>query len=816
MLSYRSKLIASTSVLAIALSAPHAGWAGEAAQEAQASRLEEITVTARRVEENIQKVPLAVVAVSEDTLSDANIMNLEDLIKVTPGLVTQSGFQGTWFWLRGLQGVARFFADAPADPAITGAMFDIENFQLLKGPQGTLFGGSSVAGAMVTMPKKPTNEFAGYAEVVTGDYGRRSISGAIGGPIVEDTLLFRIAADSNYRKGYMCDRASGKCYNDENDYIFRSGLTYRTESLESYTMFQYTYQRNNGQVRNVSSYETNTAATYGFPVPVAYAVWLRSIQGIQGAILGNAAAGVAAGNAIADRLLAQGKYRPYELDGYNIQQGFSGNKKRSLQVVNNTRWDITDNFALTNIFQYRKNGYRGYIDNWNDSFFGFLPNDPRAIEVKRRPLEMAVTWSDEFKLTGNIFDGFMNFTVGTYHKGEPTVNILSYSNTGGSLQAAYSKGSQRYPSLTRAIFGQSDFDIGRYVNVENLTFTAGYRYTWDTMASQTTRLTVVPGVPTEQLKARAGFPQRGIAHFKNDNWLFGLKWQYTPETMFFVTASQAYTVGQINPTFPDPFKTVDPEILKQLEWGAKSTFFLGDVQLRTNIALYYGWYSNIQVSVLNSAQLNPPPAPISIVTVSQNAAKGLTRGFDAEMTIVPTDWFEITGHAAYNKNKYTSWPVIDPITKAVVGDQSNTVYIGTPKMVWDFTATFHVPMDEEYGKLSVSATYMHTASTHYYGGGNIGTYASHNTQTAANGFGPLSADGAVVPTSSNDPYHNLDAVVKWQNPFDVQGVTATVGVTNITKNREGYDGAYGYYSFGIIWKGMPPPRMWTLGLKYSF
>jgi iron complex outermembrane receptor protein len=802
---YKSQLIAGTSMLAIALSMPHAVSAQQAAgQQAQASRLEEITVTARRVEENIQKVPLAVVAVNEDVLTTQNILNLEDYIKVSPGLVSQAGFDGTWFWLRGLQGVARFFADAPADPAITGAMFDVTNVQLLKGPQGTLFGGSSVAGAIVTVPKKPSDVMEGFVDVTLGDYGRRSIQAAIGGPIVEDKLLFRVAFDSLKRKGYMCDTGSGKCYNDENHYIFRPAFTFKTENIESYTMFQYFYERTNGTVRNVTDYESD--------ISKPYAVWYTVIALIQGG--GNPVAGLPAAERIADGLLAQSKYRPFELNGYNIQQGFSGVKKRAIQVVNSTRWDITDNIAFTNIFQYRKNGNRSYIDNWNDSFFGFLPNDPRAIETKTSPLNMAVTWSDEAKFNLSLFDDFADITIGTFHKGEPTHANLNWSATAGSLSATIEKGSSRYPTLTRAIFGQAELDIGRYVNLDGLTFTAGYRQTWDTMSNSTTYLTVLPNVPTSQLKSRLDL--RGKAYFSNDNWLFGLKWEYTPDTMFFFTASKAYTVGQTNPQYGAQYEVVNPEILKQLEFGTKSTFFLGDMQFRTNASLYYGWYSNIQVSVLRSIQQNPPPAPLSIIVPSVNAAQGLTRGFDVEFTALPTEWFELTGHAAYNKNKYTDWPVLNPTTGAVIGNQKNTIYVGTPKMVWDLSATFHVPMDEEYGKLSISAMYMHTSSTGYYAGANIGEYEAFSTQTRANGYGPLASDGAVVSNSGNLPYHNLDASVRWRDPMGITGLTSTFAVTNITKNREGYDGAYGFYSFGLQWKGVQPPRMFTFDLRYNF
>src|SRR5882757_6841001 len=139
---YRSKLIASTSVLAIALSTPHMVWAEEAKQEAQSSRLEEITVTARRVEENIQRVPTSVIAISEERISQANIVDLKDFQKVTPGFSTAGGIDGSFAFMRGQQGIASYFADVPYTLTVTGQYFDVGAIQVLKGPQGTLFGTS--------------------------------------------------------------------------------------------------------------------------------------------------------------------------------------------------------------------------------------------------------------------------------------------------------------------------------------------------------------------------------------------------------------------------------------------------------------------------------------------------------------------------------------------------------------------------------------------------------------------------------------------------------------------------------------------------
>jgi len=789
--SYRSSLITSTSALAIALSVTVTASAQDSAQQAQASRLEEITVTARRVEENIQRVPLSVVAVAEEKLTDMNIVDLKDFNKVAPGFLQPGTDTGAFAFMRGLQGIAPYFADAPFTLAGEGQYFDIGNVQVLKGPQGTLFGQSSAAGAIVINPRKPTDTLEGFAQVIVGDYGRRTIGGAINVPVVEDKLLIRLAAQSFYRKGYVTDPSTGKDYYDENDYVFRPSFIIRpTENVESYTMFQYYYSRNNGRTGSFQFQNYNPTG-----------LWVTRPM---------------VGQANADRILAQWYKNPYETVPLAQVAGFSGERTRAIFIVNSTRWDILDNLALTNIFSYAQRGSRTAGDPPIDGgFFGSPANDPRAVATRTSALGMNPTWSNETKFTGTLFDDMLNFTVGTFHTASTYRPDISWGNTGGVLTASISKGNARSPAWSRAVFAQSDVDLGRVSDVlEGLTFTAGYRYTWNAVRQARNDLAILPGVPTEQLKAARTL--YGVAHFANANWLAGLRYQINPDTMVFVTASKGVTTGQVNVVNPPGFQVTQPESLEQIEGGLKSTFFLGDMQFRTNASVYYGWYSNIQVSATRLAQINLPPAPPQSLVVSENAAKGLVRGVDAEITVLPTDWLEFGFNGAYNKNKYTYWPIIT--NNVVTGDRSNTLYLGAPRLKYNLSATFHVPMDEEMGKLSLSANYQHTGYK-VYTVLQLGTYAPFTYITQANGYGPLAeaaSGGAKAATAGDFPYHNIDVSAKWSDPWGISGLTATLAINNITKNIATEGNNYSYFATGALGKDPATPRMFTLGLKYDF
>jgi len=809
MKSYKSYLIASTSVAAIALTVPQFAFAQD--QQAQVSRLEEITVTARRVEENLQEVPVAVTVITADQLASKNISSYKDFMKVTPAFNTVTD-TGAFSFMRGLQGIVTFFADAPFMLRSAGQTFDVGSVQVLKGPQGTLFGASSVSGVFVMNPRKPTDTFEGFGSLTVGDYGRRSVEGAIGGPIVEDKLLFRVAAQSHYRKGYVTDRATGKDYYDQDYYTVRPSFILRpTENIENYTMLQYYYQRENGGPTRIYAYAPQHPAAAGLP---GWDIGADRASGRLYSLLVPAAT--------ADRLLSEFLTDKYTYNGMARSAGFSGRRSRMIEVVNNTRWDFAENLAFVNIFMWRTFGNRNALDTTGDGLAGAVPSsDPRAIDARTRPLNMQKTWSNESKITGKLFDELLDFTIGTFHSGNPSKGEISFGNTRGVLTASLSDGDSRNPAHTRAIFGQTDIDLGRAAEwADGLTLTIGGRYTWDRQIKSQTNYNVTNTLSIEQLPITRYL--YGTRNFSYSNWLFGLRYQVDPTTMAYVTVSKGVTTGQINPQNPPEYLITLPETLKQIEFGVKSTFFLGDVQMRTNIAAYYGWYKNIQSTLTTTNQVNPPPAPPTTLVISANSAAGLTRGLDAELTIIPVEWFELNGAAAYNKNKYTSWPILDPVTDVFLYNRTRP-FIGGPKFKWNLTGTFHVPIDEEWGDLSVSATYEHTSRNWYYASPNIGqqweyqSYPHFIDVTAANGFGPLSsAIGGRLPTDNEDPFHNLDLEVRWRNTAGMEGLTTTFAITNVTRNEGGYGTGYVWFAAGYNAHDPTPPRMFTVNVKYAF
>src|SRR5882757_4071495 len=174
--------------------------------------LEEIVVTARRKEEKIQEVPVAVTALTGGDMREQRIFRQEDLQYTTPGLsVNQVTVQNNLTYnLRGqgqafggsAPGVQTYFDEVP----LVGGVFqyyDVDRVEVLRGPQGTLFGRNTTGGAVRLIPKRPSlKSFDGYTEADMGNLNARTFEGAINAPI-GDKLAIRLAGNYTGRDGYV-------------------------------------------------------------------------------------------------------------------------------------------------------------------------------------------------------------------------------------------------------------------------------------------------------------------------------------------------------------------------------------------------------------------------------------------------------------------------------------------------------------------------------------------------------------------------------------------------------------------------------------
>ena len=239
----------------------------------------DIIVTAQRVEQRLQDVPISITVLDQKTLAANNITSSKDLAQFTPGLAVNNryGADNTTFTIRGFYQEQRsfatvgvFFADVVAprgsgatfggDGAGPGSLFDLQNVQVLKGPQGTLFGRNVTGGAVLLVPRKPTDQFEGYVEGSVGDYGMYRGQAVLNIPVAE-TFKVRLGVDHMKRDGYLKNAGNlgdGKYGNrglgDVDYWAGRvSVVGDLTPDLENYMIASYTHSRNNGVIPKITA-----------------------------------------------------------------------------------------------------------------------------------------------------------------------------------------------------------------------------------------------------------------------------------------------------------------------------------------------------------------------------------------------------------------------------------------------------------------------------------------------------------------------------------------------------------------------------------
>ena len=212
------------------------------AEDAEASGpIEEVLVTARRREESAQNVPIPITAMSEDQLEERNIVSVEDISRLAPNLQFNYSSVNRGTMNVFLRGIGQVNWSATMDPKIgvyidgvymgrpQGGVFDlldIERIEVLRGPQGTLFGRNTTAGLVNVITRKPDTDFGGKVKVGFGNFSSNVVSANVNIPLKEDTLAARVNFQTRNADGYMNNLATGAKWNDEGETAVRASVAW--------------------------------------------------------------------------------------------------------------------------------------------------------------------------------------------------------------------------------------------------------------------------------------------------------------------------------------------------------------------------------------------------------------------------------------------------------------------------------------------------------------------------------------------------------------------------------------------------------------
>jgi iron complex outermembrane receptor protein len=805
------------------------------------SAVPEIIVTANRREERGQDVPIAITAISPQRLEQQGVTKEQDLQATVPSLVVGPNGQGSRdsnsFTLRGQgatfqasPGVVVYLNEVALPAGITlsqqggpGNFIDLENMQVLAGPQGTLFGRNTTGGAVLLVPKKPSDEFGGWVKGEYGSYDRTYLEGAVNVPLGEK-LAIRAVGAYHDRDGYTRDVIWNKDRDDEHWYSGRLGILFKpTEGITNYTMVYGAHSRNNGA----------GLVNRGFNIPALAQVGLCAEAPV-GSVGGYSCDVYRATRAQAD---AWGPRRT----GFSIDT-FA--KTQTWGISNTTNIELGDELTLRNIVSYQKMkvGYRydgdASILQQHDVDPGVLPADGvvtlpgTSSPVLYRnqtlgselPRDNFRVWSEELQLQGNMLDNKLVWTIGGFYfdqrpdglQGSRAITYCPAVQTGLCTASRAEYGTS---TVSKALYAQATFDFGAVSpSLDGLRLTGGYRHTWDHVYGFATQFNyssllpagaVVCGKDSTQVvpeaTALADCRFSGSQRTNSPSWLAGLDYKVTPDILLYGKVSHSYKAGGFNPYAvffgqngdPDT-RTFLPEKVTSYEIGMKSDFHLGAVPLRFNVAGYSTDFKGIQRA---TGDFNLATGAGGSRTLNADAR---IRGVEVEASMRPFPGLEIGGNFSYTDAKYKDFTYVTGtgtvacngvVAPGGTADASCLDFQYVSPYIWSVHVSAEQPLGNDMGLLALYAAYSHT---------------SRQFTEAVNL--PQNQPGAYL-----EAFGLLNVSLDWRNvagsKFDL-GLFATnlVNKTYRISNSDVYQGGGLLYWATLYGE----PRMLGVRLKYTF
>ncbi|ARR55279.1 hypothetical protein HY78_18430 [Rhizorhabdus wittichii DC-6] len=540
-------ICAATSPAVAQANAPAQATAPEKSDDSAVGRtpnaLEEIVVTARRREESLQSVPVSVTALTGQALAAGGVKNVVDLQFKTPGLTTVGAGGSrtqTVFAIRGqtqayggsFPGVISYFADVPITNQAATPFLDLQNVQVLKGPQGTLFGRNTTGGAVLFNPQRPTSDFGGYALVKVGNYNLRHAEGALNVPIIPDVLTVRLAAQRIKRDGYTLVITDGSHRDNVNSHAYRASLLFTpSESFTNYLVVDGAGAHDSGGTFMLNSVRPNSIVTLVYPDVLQY---------------------------VQDQLARGPRKIGSDVD--------TSNKFKQILIVNSATYEFTPNFSVKDIFSFQS-----FSQNYTTD------QDGSSYSILWFPISAHNHFiTNEFQGLGTALNGKLNLIAGLYYeKSSPNGSNGAASRVFGTI---YLASGANYDS-SKAIYGQATYDLGAIA--PGLKFTAGGRYTWDDRKY----IDLLAG--TSALKARFKAPTYNFSlDYRINSDLF----------VYAATRRGYKSGGFNPTSPVPEFAKFEPEYLTDFEVGIKSDWRIGGVVGRTNLSAYTGNYTDIQKS----------------------------------------------------------------------------------------------------------------------------------------------------------------------------------------------------------------------------
>ena len=745
----------------------------------------EIIVTARRRSEVLDKVPIAITALSAKDLKERMVTNIDDLKRVTPSL-TMSAAQGRRstpsIGIRGQlvsdtltsadPSVAFYFDEVVLTPnqGINLGLYDMENVQVLKGPQGTLFGRNTTGGAILLTPAKPTQTLAASVTGHYGNYDEKGLTGFVNVPLT-DRLSVRVAGNYLKHDGYsrvIAGPDTGHQLDSENNISGRISFAWDpTDTISNRLTYAYDRGRAGGGANVLRSLNpANTIRFYNGGAPFNLPSIAAALARQQGRSV-----------------------RELEANSANFEN------VRSHILVNTTTIELGD-VKLKNIFGYRNVNYELSYEG-DDSTIGVFGVFNPALNRQ---------YSDEIQLSGEAFQGKTNWIMGIYYFRQRAIepgNSTSYTGLNAN-------------SPTRSYHRINNRSFSGYLQqtselLPKLSLTTGLRYTVDQRrvrpSNYTSAMAPNPNVCTLRDLNNMPLPITNCTvdlqkSFSDPTWTISLDYKVTPDTLIYLASRRGYRSGGFNARGQSreqylPFR---PETVTDFETGLKTNTNALGFPVHATMATYLQKYHDIQRVV---TFLSPFSQSISSSII--NAAKATVWGFEAEVSVVPVDPVTISVGYSYVHPKYDSFPTAS-------GDFSDRKFARIPTHQLNASVTGRLIDNDEVGQVRANLAYDYRSG--FYVSETFQTGAQVRTQSAvtaalANQI-PDKIPGSWVPKVGL-----FNARLSWDHVMG-SNFGAAAYVRNLTNKTYASSGLGLYESLGLIFNNYGDPRTYGLEISYSF